>query len=51
LTGKEFPRLYFEVETSKETRNTTRKKITIIIILISMLVIVIAIKIIDYSLA
>ncbi len=51
MTGKGSPRLYFEVETSRETRGTTRKRRTIIIILISILVIVIAIKIIDYGLA
>jgi hypothetical protein len=50
LTGKESPRLYFKVETSRETRGITRKRIIITIILILILVIVIIIKIIDYGL-
>jgi hypothetical protein len=51
LTSKESLRLYFKVKTSRETRGTTKKRITIIIILISILVIVITIKIIDHGLA
>ena len=50
MTSKESLRLYFKVETSRETCSTTRKRITIAIILILMLVILIIMKIIDYSL-
>ena len=51
MTGKESLRLSFAVETSRETRGTTRKRITITIILISMLVIVMTMKIMDHGLA
>jgi hypothetical protein len=51
LTGKESPTLYFEVETSRETHGITRKRITMIIILISMLVIVMTMRIMDRGLA
>ena len=51
MTGKESPRLYFEVETSSETRGKTRKRGTMIIMLISILVIVMTTKIIHHSLA
>ena len=51
MTGKESPKLYFEIKTSNETRDKSKNKIvTIILFIIILLIIIIIIIIIYHSL-